>query len=67
MRDADVPLLIRARKVCLGYLFVTGMARSISVIFVVAFLDAVGVRIMCDSSELTDMILLRLPADYPLK
>jgi len=67
MRHADVPLSIRARRVCLGLLFVAGMMRSISAPFIVVFLDAVGARIMRDSSELTGLLLLRLPADRPFE
>jgi len=67
MRDVNVPLSIRARRVCLDLLFVAGMVRSISAPFIVVFLDAVGARIMRDSSELTDLLLLRLPADRPLE
>ena len=65
--DEDVPLSIRARRCCLGLIFVTRMVRSISAPFVVVVLDAVGARIMRDSSEFTDLLLLWLPSKSPLK
>ena len=67
IRDADVPLSIRAKRVCLDLLFVAGMARSISAPFVVIVLDAVGARIMHDSSESADLMLLQLSSEPHLE
>ena len=51
----------------LGLLFITRMVRIISAPFVVVALDAIGAMIMRDSSEFTDLLLLRLPSDRPLE
>jgi len=59
VRDAEVTPSIRARRVYLDLLFIAGMERSISAPFVVGD-NAVGARIIRDSSVFINLMLLQL-------